>query len=82
MVRASGEDASWTPPSGGLSGMSYREETSGQTQDTLEGLHLPVGLGTPWDPPGRAGGSGWGEEGLGFLAEAAAPATRTRISGQ
>ena len=64
--------------------MSYREETEGQTQDTLERLYLPAGLGAPWDPTGGAGGSGWGEGGLGFLAEAVAPATRTRtgISGR
>ena len=61
--------------------MSIREETSGPTQDTLEGLYLWAGLGTPWDSPGGAGGSGWGEGGLGFFAEAAAPTTRTRISG-
>lgn len=28
----------------------------GETQDTLEGLCLPVGLGTPWGPAGIAGG--------------------------
>ena len=59
--------------------MSNREETSGPTQDTLEGLYLLAGLGTPRDSPGRAGGSGWGEGRLGFSAEAAAPMTRTRI---
>ncbi len=34
-----------------------REETPGKTQDTLEGLCLPTGLGTPRYPPGGAGGS-------------------------
>ena len=64
--------------------MSDREEASGPTQDTLEGLYLSAGLGTPRDSPGGAGGSGWGEDCLGFSAEAAAPATRTLIwtSGQ
>ena len=79
MVRASSEDASRTPPCGGVSGMSNREETSGPTQDTLEGLYLSAGLGTPRDSPGRAGGSGWGEGRLGFSVEAAAPATWTRM---
>ena len=79
MVRAPGEDAPRTPPSGGVSGMSHREETPGSTQDTLEGLYLSAGLGTPqMDPPGRAGGSSWGEGDLGFPAEAAAPATRIK----
>ena len=61
--------------------MSDREETSGPTQDMLEGLYLSAGLGTPRDSPERAGGSGWGEGCLGFSAEAAAPVTQTRISG-
>ena len=54
------------------------EETPGPTQDTLEGLYLSAGLGMPRDPPGRADGSIWGEGGLGFLAEAAAPTTRIK----
>ena len=58
--------------------MSDWEETSGPTQDTLEGLYLWAGLGTPQDSPGRAGGSGWGEGCLGLSAEAAAPATRIK----
>ncbi|XP_049451749.1 acetylserotonin O-methyltransferase 2 isoform X2 [Epinephelus fuscoguttatus] len=53
----------------------------GPPQDTLEGLHHPAGLGTPRGSLGRADGSGWGEDCLGFFAEAAAPATQTRISG-
>ena len=44
-----------------------------------------ISLGWPGNasgfPPGRAVGSGWGEGCLGFSAEAAAPANRTRISG-
>ncbi|KAK7925617.1 hypothetical protein WMY93_007927 [Mugilogobius chulae] len=36
--------------------MSHWEEAKGKTQDTLEGLCLWTVLGTPWDPPGRAGG--------------------------
>ena len=38
--------------------------------------------GTPWDPPGRAGGSVRGKGSLGVPAQAAAPATQPRISGQ
>ena len=59
----------WAPPCGGVSGTSNQEETSGLTRDTLEGLYLSTGLGTPQDSPGRAGGSGWGEGCLGFSAE-------------
>lgn len=40
------------------------EETPWQTQDMLEILNLLACLGTPWDSPGGAGGSGWGEESL------------------
>jgi len=32
-------------------GTSNWEETPGKTQDTLEGLYLPAGLGMPRDPP-------------------------------
>ena len=32
-----------------------------------------AGLGTPWDPPGRAGGSVQGEGSLGVPAQAAGP---------
>jgi len=30
--------------------MSHWAETPGQTEDQMEGLHLPDGLGTPRDP--------------------------------
>ncbi|XP_049899777.1 uncharacterized protein LOC126389867 [Epinephelus moara] len=43
-------------------------------------VRMPSGR-LPWGSRGRADGSGWGEDCLGFFAEAAAPATRTRISG-
>ena len=33
VVRASGKDAHWAPPLGGVSGTSSGEETSGKTQD-------------------------------------------------
>ncbi len=48
MARASVLDASWTPSCGGVLGASHWEETQGKTQDTLEGLCLPTGLGTPY----------------------------------
>ncbi|KAI3372279.1 hypothetical protein L3Q82_022788 [Scortum barcoo] len=35
-------------------------------------FHLLVGLGTPQSPPGRAGGSVWGEGSLGISAQTAA----------
>ncbi|KAI3363966.1 hypothetical protein L3Q82_001544 [Scortum barcoo] len=63
---------------GGVPGMSHREEASGKTQDTLEKLCLSAGLGTPRGPPGRAGGSVWGEGSLGISAQTAASATRSR----
>ncbi|KAI3375720.1 hypothetical protein L3Q82_003724 [Scortum barcoo] len=50
----------------------------GKTQDTLERLCLSAGLGTPRGPPGRAGGSVWGEGSLGISAQTAASATRSR----
>ncbi|MEQ2274327.1 hypothetical protein XENORESO_018498 [Xenotaenia resolanae] len=60
-------------------GTSQREEAQGTAQDMLEGLCLSAGLGTPWAPPGGAGGGVWGEGRLGVSAESAAPATRSRI---
>ncbi|MEQ2250263.1 hypothetical protein ILYODFUR_038152, partial [Ilyodon furcidens] len=51
----------------------------GTAQDTLEGLCLSAGLGTPWAPPGGAGGGVWGEGRLGVSAESAAPAIWSRI---
>jgi len=39
-------------------------------------LYLSAGLGTPLGPPGRAGGSGWGQGRLGFSVKTAAPTTR------
>ncbi|MEQ2159325.1 hypothetical protein GOODEAATRI_021659 [Goodea atripinnis] len=70
----------WMPSSGGVPGTSHQEEAQGTAQDTLEGLCLSAGLGTPWTPPRRTGGGGvWGEGCLGVSAESAAPATRFRI---
>lgn len=40
-----------------------RKRPPGQTQDTWERLHLPLGLGTPQYPPGGDGGSSQGEDG-------------------
>ncbi|MEQ2296538.1 Tetratricopeptide repeat protein 30A [Ameca splendens] len=70
------------PSSGGVPGTSHREEAQGTAQDTLEGLCLSAGLGTPWAPPGGDGGGVWGEGRLGVSAESAAPATWSRISGR
>ncbi|KAK3523555.1 hypothetical protein QTP70_002464 [Hemibagrus guttatus] len=44
--------------------MPHQEEAPGKTQDTLKRLCLSAGLGTPWCPSRRAGGSVWGEGGL------------------
>ncbi|PWA27561.1 hypothetical protein CCH79_00000087 [Gambusia affinis] len=57
-------------------------EAPGKTQDTLEGLCFSAGLGMPWDSPGGAGRSGWGEGSLGLPSEAATPTTRPRESGR
>lgn len=43
---------------------------SGKRQDTLERFYLSTGLGTLWE---TAGGRGWGEERLGFLAKSVPP---------
>ena len=72
MARASVSDGPGMRSSGGVPGMSHRKETPRKTQDTLERLCRPAELGTPWDPPGRAGVSVRGEGSL------AAPATRPR----
>ncbi|MEQ2234458.1 hypothetical protein ILYODFUR_032011 [Ilyodon furcidens] len=72
VARASIPDASWTPPLACVPGTSHREEAQGTAQDTLEGLCLLAGLGTPPPaPPGVAGG--------GVSTESAAPATWFRI---
>lgn len=45
-------------------GTSIWEKTSGQTQNMLEGFHIPPDLEIPWDPPGGAQGHGWGQKKL------------------
>lgn len=56
VAQASVSDAPWMPPS---QRMSRREETPGKTQDTLEWICHPAGLGTPWNrPEGLEGASG------------------------
>lgn len=44
--------------------MTNLEDTTEQTQDTPEGLHLPAGLGEMRDPPRGAGASCWGKDHL------------------
>ncbi|MEQ2304449.1 hypothetical protein AMECASPLE_027081 [Ameca splendens] len=58
-------EASWTPSSGGVPGTSNWEEAHGTAQDTMEGLCLLAGLGTPWAPPGGSGVGVLGEGRLG-----------------
>ena len=77
MVQASGQDASWMSPWGGVSGMPIWEETLGQTKDTLERLYLLAGLGTLCCPPGGVGGSGRGEERLDPPAQFVATSIQT-----
>ena len=54
----------------GVPGMTNWEETPRQTQNSLEGLYIAFGLGTPQDPPRGAGKRCWGEvrSGIPFLA--------------
>uniref|UniRef100_A0A3B5A479 BED-type domain-containing protein n=1 Tax=Stegastes partitus TaxID=144197 RepID=A0A3B5A479_9TELE len=82
VVWTSGSDAPGEASSGGFPNSATWEETPGQTQDPLERLYLSAGLGTPRDPPGRAGKRRRGEGGLGRPAPPAAPATQPRISGR
>lgn len=65
-----------------VSDKTNQEEAPGESQDTLEGLCLPDGLGTPWGNPRRASGSDRGEVGLGFPVKDTAPSNQTRISGR
>lgn len=51
-----------------------------QIQNMMEGLCITLGLGAPWDPPGRAGGHGQGEGPMGYLAQLAATVAQTPIS--
>jgi len=51
-------------------------EAPGQTQNSLEGLNIPAGPGTPQDPPGGAGDCCWGERCLGFPPGPVASMTR------
>jgi len=74
VVWASDSDTSFR----GFPGKSNWKETPGKTQDTLEGLNLQTGLGTPRDRPEWAGKCcGW-EGSLGQPAGSAAPVTRPR----
>ena len=42
----------------GISAMSNQQKAMMQTQNTLEGRHLPAGLGTRWSPHRGAGRGG------------------------
>ena len=54
----------------GVPGMPIQEETPGKTKNMLERLYLSADLGTSLCLPGRAGGSGWGEECLDLPTQA------------
>ncbi|KAK5603308.1 hypothetical protein CRENBAI_010549 [Crenichthys baileyi] len=54
----------------------------GTAQDTLEGLCLSAGLGTPWAPPEELEEVSGERDFFGVSAESADPTTRSRISGR
>lgn len=62
-IKSSSSCLSWMLPL-----VSKKEETPGQTQDTRERLHLPLGLGTPQHPPRGQGGSSQGWSGAPVFA--------------
>ncbi|KAI3363802.1 hypothetical protein L3Q82_001410 [Scortum barcoo] len=64
----------WMPP-----GRLHREEAQGKPRTRWRDYVSQLVLGTPRGPPGRAGGSVWGEGSLGISAQTAASATRSRI---
>ncbi|MEQ2297456.1 hypothetical protein AMECASPLE_034816, partial [Ameca splendens] len=68
--------APWTEDYG-VDGLSPLHQESGPNQETLEGLCPSAGLGTPWAPPGGAGGGVWVEGHLGVSIESAALTTRS-----
>ncbi len=51
VVGASGKDASWSPPCGGVPVSTSWEDAPVQTQRD----YICTGLGEPWGPPVRAG---------------------------
>lgn len=57
MVYASGKDISGISSSKGVSGHVKLGRDPKQTQDALEELYLPAGLGMPWGPPRGTRGS-------------------------
>lgn len=59
VFRVSGYHASWAPSFGGF---------TKHIQNTLEGLYISSGLGTPRDPSGGAWNCCWGEGCLGCFA--------------
>ena len=63
-------------------GTSNWEEAPGQTQNTLQGLYIASGLGTPLDPPGGAGECLWGEGCLGFPPGPDASKSQSWIGGR
>jgi len=69
----------WMPPGRLPLEVFQARRPQGKTQDTVEGLYLQGGLGTPQDPPECAGKCcGW-EGSLGQPAGSAASATRPRM---
>ncbi len=63
-----------------LSRKASQSSTMVMTQNTLEGLYISSGLGTPQDPPRGAGKRCWGEGHLDYFAEPAATVAWPRIS--
>lgn len=67
VVWESDQDPTWSAPKGVLPSMFYRVESLGKTQDTLEGLYLPFGLGMSRDLQNELEAVAWRESGLVFL---------------
>lgn len=51
VIWGSDNNASCAAPSGGILDLSNREQTSGQTQTLLNGLHIPPNLGKSQESP-------------------------------
>lgn len=75
MVWLSAHEAFQMPSRGGVCDITHWKEASGRSWDFLERLHLLVDFGTSQHRPGRYGGGGCGERGLGCTAQTVLPSS-------